>query len=194
MTIATVTIAEVLAPYGIAEGEFVEALSRDLRTVPDAAGSQLTATAEALVRAHGGVAGPVGDDKTVREAVLSSARSNLAAQTRESLSVEQAAKALIVDGSRVRHRVRDRALYAFRMGATLRLPTWQFDQHDSIPGLRAVLAALPQDLHPLEVAGFMTTPGPDLAVADEPLSPRDWLVCGGEVNAVVELIKHIDAW
>ncbi len=188
------TLAEVLAPYGVAEDEFVEALSRDLLAAPDAAASQLTAAEEQILREHGGIGEPLGDDETVRTAVLRSASSNLAALTRESLSVEQAAKLLIVDASRVRHRVRDRALYAFKIGAALRLPTWQFDEREPIPGLRAVLAALPSDLHPLEVAGFMTTPDPDLAVADAPLSPRDWLIGGGDLHVVVELIEHADAW
>lgn len=188
------TIAEVLAPYGVAEDEFVEALSRDLLAAPDAAASQLPATEEQILREHGGIGEPLADDETVRAAVLRSASSNLAALTRESLSVEQAAKLLVVDASRVRHRVRDRALSAFKIGAALRLPTWQFAGHEPIPGLRAVLATFPPDLHPLEIAGFMTTPDPDLTVAEEPLSPREWLIGGGEVEAVVELIGHSDVW
>ena len=40
----------------------------------------------------------------------------------------------------------------------------------------------------------MTTPDADLAVADVPLSPRDWLIGGGDVSVVVELIEHFDAW
>jgi hypothetical protein len=189
-----VTIAEVLAPFGVAEDEFVAALSHDLHAAPDAAASRLTAAEETILREHGGVTEVVGDGQAVRETVLRSASSNLAELTRESLSVEQAAKLLNVDGSRVRHRVRDRALFAFKIGAGLRLPKWQFSGHDPVPGLRAALAALPADLHPLELAGFMTTPDPDLTVADDPLSPRDWLLGGGDVNAVVELIEHIDAW
>lgn len=184
----------MLAPFGVGEDEFVEALSRDLRAVPDASASRLTEVDEAILRAHGGVTSPVGDEQSVRKAVLRASSSNLADQTRDSLSVEQAAELLLVDRSRVRHRVRDRALYGFKIGGNLRLPTWQFHGHGPIPGLRAVLAALPTDLHPLEVAGFMTTPDPDLSVADEPLSPRGWLTGGGDVATVVELIEHLDAW
>lgn len=187
------TIADVLAPYGVGEDEFLEELSRELRSEPVAAASRLSEADEAVLREHGGVA-PVGDDRTVRKSVLRSASAGLAVQTRESLSVEQVAKLLLVDGSRVRHRVRDRALYAFKIGAGLRLPTWQFERDEAIPGLRAVLAALPAELHPLEVAGFMTTPDPDLAVADEPTSPRDWLAGGGDVAVVVELAKQLDTW
>lgn len=130
----------------------------------------------------------------IRKTTLRSAASNFAEQTRESLSVEQAATLLTLDPSRVRHRVRDRALYAFKIGGGLRLPTWQFHRAGSIPGLRTLLAALPTDLHPLEVAGFMTTADGGLAVDDEPISPREWLVSGGDVLLAVELIEHLDAW
>lgn len=187
------TIAEVLASFGVAEEDFAAELSRDLQAAPDATASGLTAVEAGFLREHGGI-GLLGDERETRRAVLRTASSNLAERTRQSLSVEQAATLLLVDGSRVRHRVRDRALYAFRIGGALRLPTWQFEQHDAIPGLRAVLAVLPADLHPLEVAGFMTGPDPELTVADEATSPRDWLVGGGNVAAVVELAKQLDTW
>lgn len=188
------TLIEVLAPYGVGEDEFVEELTRDLRAAPEASASGLTESEASILREHGGITEPVGDDRAVQRAVLRSASSSLAVQARESLSVEQASKLLLVDGSRVRHRVRDRALYGFKIGGGLRLPSWQFHRHDAIPGLRAVLSVLPNDLHPLEVAGFMTIPDPDLSVADEPLSPRDWLIGGGDVGTIVELIEHIDTW
>lgn len=188
------TLTEVLAPYGIGEDEFVEELSRDLHAVPEASASRLTDSEEAILREHGGIAERIGDGEAAAAAVLRSASSNLAALTRESLSVEQAASVLMVDGSRVRHRVGDRALYAFKIGAALRLPRWQFNEHDPIPGLRSVLAALPADLHPLEVAGFMTTPDAGLVVSEEPLTPRDWLVGGGDIHLVIQRIEHVDAW
>jgi hypothetical protein len=189
-----VTLVEVLAPFGVGEEEFVEELLRDLQAAPDASASRLTAAEACLLREHGEITAPAGDAKSVRRAVLRASSSNLADETRESLTVEQAAKLLQVDGSRIRHRVRDRALYGFKIGGGLRLPTWQFTHRDAIPGLRAVLAALPADVHPLEVAGLMTTPDPDLAVADEPTSPRDWLIGGGDADAVVAVVEDLDRW
>ncbi len=189
------TIADVLAPFDVAEDDFADELARDLRATPDAAASGLSEEQEAILAGHGGIVDPRrGDARSVGRKSLRASSSNLAEQTRISMSVAQAALLLRVDQSRVRHRLRDRALYGFKIGAGLRLPLWQFDNGEPIPGLRAVLAALPADLHPLEVAGFMSTPDPDLTVADEPTSPRDWLTHGGGVDAVRGLVAHLDTW
>lgn len=186
------TLTEVLAPFGVDESEFVDELSRDLREAPASASSQLSVADEALLAEHGGITAPLPDDVSVGRAVLRSSSSNLAEQARTSLSVEQAAALLGVDGSRVRHRVRDRALYAFKIGGGLRLPSWQFEGDEAIPGLRSLLAALPDGLHPLEIAGFMSTPTTDLTVDDEPVSPRTWLVGGGDVHLVVDTVAQLD--
>lgn len=189
------TIAEVLAQFDVAEDDFVNELARDLRAAPDAAASALTEQQERILAKHGGITGarPEGARSTAR-AMLRASSANLAEQTRTSMSVSQAAQLLRVDASRIRHRLRDRALYGFKIGTSVRLPAWQFTNGGTIPGLRAVLAALPDDLHPLEVAGLMTTPDPDLAIADEPTSPTDWLTHGGDVHTVSELVAHLDTW
>jgi len=57
-----------------------------------------------------------------------------------------------------------------------------------------VRAALPTDLHPLEVAGFMTVTDSDLTIADQAVSPRDWLAGGGDVEAVCEIATDLDRW
>jgi hypothetical protein len=190
-----VTIAEVLAPFDVAEDDFADELARDLRSAPDAGASGLTEHEEAILAEHGGIVGSTrGDAGSVGRAILRAYSSNLAEQTRTSISVPQAAERLHLDTSRVRHRLRDRALYGFKIGSGLRLPLWQFDGDAPLPGLRAVLAALPAELHPLEVGGLMTSPDPDLTIADEPTSPRDWLAHGGDINIVCELVAHLDTW
>lgn len=40
----------------------------------------------------------------------------------------------------------------------------------------------------------MTAPDSDLVVADEPTSQRDWLVHGGDIETVRELVAHLDTW
>jgi len=90
--------------------------------------------------------------------------------------------------------VRNRGLYGFKIGTAIRLPLSQFEGDAPILALRAVLAALPADLHPLEVAGFMLTPDPDLIVAGQATSPREWLSGGGDVAPVCELAANLDKW
>lgn len=112
-----------------------------------------------------------------------------------SITPDQAAANLGIDESRVRHRIAERSLYACKLANRIRLPAWQFtDDGQPIPGLRAALAALPEGLHPLEVDGFMTLPRQDLLVEGEALSARDWLLSGGNVDAVVETIAGFDEW
>lgn len=190
------TIAEVLAPYQLSEDDYVAELASDLRATPEASVSQLSSEQESILAEHGGMRPSAARGPgSVPRASLRALSANLAELTRTSLSVAQAAERLNVDASRVRHRLRDRALYGFRVGATIRLPLWQFgDEHRPIPGLRAVLAALPPDLHPLEIAGFATAADADLTIADQPVSPRDWLAGGGAVAAVCELASDLDRW
>ncbi len=189
-----VTLGDLLATFGVDEDQFAIELAHQLRAAPNPQASGLTEIEESTLREYGGVTAVVADRGQVAQATVRSVTSNLAALTRESLSVQQTATLLRVDTSRVRHRVGDRALYGFRLGGGLRLPVWQFENSEPIPGLRAVLAALPPELHPLEVAGFMTTADPDLTVGDEAVSPRDWLIGGGQVGAVVALAADLDAW
>lgn len=189
------TIADVLSPFGVSEDDFALELARDLQATPDPTASQLTEQEEAVFAEHGGIVGSARLGATsVARATLCAFSSNLAEQTRASISVAQAAERLDVDASRVRHRLRDRALYGFKLGSSVRLPLWQFGDDAPIPSLRSVLAALPSDLHPLEVVGFMTTPDPDLTVSDEPMSPRDWLIHGGDVGRVREIAADLDTW
>lgn len=91
------TLIEVLAPFGVTEDEFVDELSRDLRATPDSSASRLTESEESVLREHGGITSPVGEDQSVRRSAPRSSSSNLAEQTRESLSVEQAATLLMVE-------------------------------------------------------------------------------------------------
>jgi hypothetical protein len=82
-----------------------------------------------------------------------------------------------------------------RVGRSLRLPTWQFDDElRPLPGLAAVLAALPSGMHPREVEGFMTTPQDDLRVRGHNRSPRDWLLSGGSPAQVAAHAADLDRW
>lgn len=57
-----------------------------------------------------------------------------------------------------------------------------------------VLAALPKGLHPAEVEGFLVNANPNLAIDDEVVSARDWLLRGGDVGRIVALAESLTHW
>lgn len=107
------------------------------------------------------------------------------------LTVSGAAERIGVDASRIRHRLADGRLIGWKDRGGWRLPVWQFANTDVLPGLAAVLEAVPSDQPPLVVAGFMTTPQPDLRLSGEPATPRDWLLAGGNPAPVAHLIATL---
>lgn len=111
----------------------------------------------------------------------------------ESLSAAQAAKVLNVDVSRVRQRLRERSLFGIEHEGSWRLPHFQFERRRVIPGLAAVLKALPEDLFPLDVVDWFALPDADLQLENDPapLSPREWLLSGRPVQPVVAIARDL---
>lgn len=79
-------------------------------------------------------------------------------------------------------------------------PAVQFEQRPKakprlkvIRGLDRVLPALPSDLRPTAVAGFLLTPQPDLLVDGRPTSVRDWLISGGNLDSVLA-VADVEEW
>lgn len=105
------------------------------------------------------------------------------------LSVADAAARLGIDGSRVRHQLAANQLAGWKERGEWRLPAWQFAGDAVLPGLRAVLAELPDDQPPLVIAAFMSTPQRELIIHDEPVSPRSWLLAGGDPARVAVLMS-----
>jgi excisionase family DNA binding protein len=106
------------------------------------------------------------------------------------LTVPQAAEHLGVADSRIRQRLNDRSLYGVKVGRAWRLPRFQFTEDGEVPNIGSVLEALPEQLHPLTVHGWVTGPKPDLWL-DRPTSPRRWLLAGGDPGPVAELARHV---
>jgi hypothetical protein len=109
-----------------------------------------------------------------------------------SLTVEQAAKLLGVDPSRVRQRLAARTLYGIKTHRGWRLPTFQFeDSVGTLPGLEEVLPALDPDLHPISVYRWLVTPSPDLEIDGEAVSPTVWLRAGGTPRQAAEIAASL---
>lgn len=103
------------------------------------------------------------------------------------LSVPDVAAMFHVDESRVRQRLARRTLYGVKLDGVWRLPVFQFHAGRLIPGLERVLPALDPALNPVAVSQWFTLPDVDLVIGGEQTSPHDWLLRGGDVEAVVAL-------
>jgi hypothetical protein len=131
---------------------------------------------------------------TVEEDPLLQSIADYMALLETSLTTSEVAKYLKVDVSRVRQRLRERSLFGLDYDGEHRLPNFQFERRHVLPGLREVIGALPESLNPLDVAQWFLAPNPDLELAtqDEPLSPREWLLRGESVAAVVALARGFE--
>ena len=109
-----------------------------------------------------------------------------------SFTTSDAAALLQVDVSRIRQRLRERSLFGIEYDGERRLPRFQFVRHLVLPGLREVLATLPEALNPLDVAEWFLSPNPDLELGTGAVSPREWLMRGEPVVAVVAVARGFE--
>lgn len=146
----------------------------------------LTPPEEAAL-ARGGVEAVSAEERRLVEGQAAAAYQELRAH---SLGVEDAARRLGVNPSRVRQRLAARSLYGLKEGNAWHLPAFQFVADGLVPGLDVVLRRLPADVGPLAVACWLATPNPDLTTRDDderPLSPRQWLLEGNDPEAAAAL-------
>ncbi|MDH6283903.1 hypothetical protein M2284_001524 [Rhodococcus sp. LBL1] len=146
--------------------------------------SELSARDAALLDAAGLQASPM---------AVAAAAADRQARMRElvetALTVDEAAERLGVSTSRVRQRAGDRSLWAIKRAHRLLLPAIQFTASGQVPGLDAVLAALPEDVHPLSVLGLLTTPQPDLRLENVEVPIIEWLTAGGDTRQALDVVE-----
>jgi hypothetical protein len=107
-----------------------------------------------------------------------------------SLTVEDAAGRLGVNGSRIRQRLAARSLYGLRDGNTRLLPAFQFGSKAFVQGVSVVVRRLPPDIGVLTAARWFSSPNADLRTRDDderPLTPLQWLLGGNPPEAAAEL-------
>ena len=165
-------------------------LTATATAIPERASHDLTAE-EVVFHS----AGALEDDtpSRVRNDPLIKSQAQYMTLLEESLSAAQAAKLLGVDVSRVRQRLRDRSLFGVEHDSTWRLPRFQFERRRVIPGLARVLKALPEGLLPLDLVDWFVSPDAGLQLESEvvALSPREWLVSGRPVEAVLAAVSEL---
>jgi hypothetical protein len=174
----------------LSRAEFISAL----KTLPprDQAHATLNADEAKLLDRVGFVAVPGAYAESVAALVADTAR-----LIDTSYSDAEVAVGLGVSESVVRQRRRERTLWAIEVDGLWRYPTAQFILVDVeggsaltlVPHLDRVLAVLPPDLQPTAVAGFLMTPMDALLISGRGTTVLDWLINGGAVEPVFELIE-----
>ncbi len=188
---------EVTEPHEVPAGLYEQARRRLLQNEPlrdrgtgHSASGALTAGEVAALESVGLSTAPFAGEPA--EDPLQQSIADYMALLETSYTTAQAAKHLKVDVSRIRQRLRERTLLGIDYDGERRLPRFQFERHRVLPGLREVMAALPEALNPLDVAQWFLAPNPDLEVGEQSLSPREWLLRGQPIEAVAALARGFE--
>ncbi len=162
------------------------------RTVPPGrpteVGSDLSA-AEAAVLADGSVGLTVSAETTARALGRTAAR--WASLLLNSVTTAEAAGMIGVQESRVRQRLANRTLYGFKHEDAWRVPRFQFYDDRLVPGVATVFPRLADTITPVAVETWFTIPTMELVLDGQPMSPRDWLIAGGDPTVVGRLAAFL---
>ncbi|WP_299039404.1 MerR family transcriptional regulator [uncultured Pseudokineococcus sp.] len=185
-------LQDVLTDAGtsLSVGDLAAGLRSLLRGPSARAEVPLTAAEHVYLRQHSGLPETGGPDRA--QAALDAGGEAVARLVASSLSAAEVARAAGVDDSTVRHWVRRGEVVSIPAARGRRFPAFQLGPDGRpVPGLREVLAALVDGLHPLSVERFLTSPDTDLVIDDEQVSPREWLLQGGAVAEVVAVARAV---
>ncbi len=116
---------------------------------------------------------------------------------RESLTLEDAARALRVSTGRLRQRLAPgiRTLYGLKLdGRAWRIPRFQFGKKGRlIRNIDKVLPSISPEAHVLSIYGWFTSPHQDLVAGkdERPVTPLSWLEAGLDPDVVAKLAREI---
>ena len=141
---------------------------------------------------------------------LAATTTQFAALVSTSFTTKEAAAHLGMPESRIRQMIARRTLYSVLLDNRRHIPAFQFAQRGGstpgtgawrspaegslVPNIAKVNAALPEDLHPVEVQAWYTQPHADLFFGDDVdtrVSPLEWLRSGGDVHRVAQLARWL---
>lgn len=184
-------LASTAEKFGMSAGDLLTMLNSVVVGTREETTELPLAELEALRAAGVSLDGPENDPTGAIQVVAGAGRFQ---QFREdALSVNDAARELERTPGRIRQLIRAGELATLPTGDGGHLiPRWQLPAGTLLPGLKTVLKAA-GTVHPLTLAGFMTRADVDLEVDGEPVSPVDWLLGGGDPEAVAALAAGLSA-
>lgn len=167
---------------GLTAEEVDQGLAAD---VPAPGATPVSAASVEYLAEHGGpdLDREPGEPGTMRQRRALRAARTLSETLGSALTLDEAAEKLGISRSRISHRLSDGSVWAITVSNQRHLPKWQFTPEGrTIPGLQKIVPAIPQNLHPLAIESFMSTPRPDF----DDRSPVEWLASGGNPAPVAE--------
>lgn len=185
-----VSVSELFHARGI---KLSEAEARGLiEAALDAAPSALPAVtpltaAEAVVYDGAGM----GADPAALQRLAKDAAGDYVTLLATALPVAEAARRIGISRSRMQQLITARRVWAVRQGSRWMLPAVQFAGDALLPGWDEVARALPVDAHPLEVAGFLAAPQPELEWDGRPCTVPEWLLSGGAPEVAARLARGL---
>jgi hypothetical protein len=144
-------------------------------------------------------AGFVEDPQAYAE-IAADAIAHMARLYRTAYTAAEVRDGLGVNDSRVRQRRAAHTLWALDDNGSWVYPAVQFEIVDAgrdkprklklVRGLDQVLPhLLTKGLHATAIAGFLMTPQPELRIDNQPKTVREWLLHGGSVEPVLQLLE-----
>jgi hypothetical protein len=140
------------------------------------------------------------EDRQAYTEIAADAIAHMARLYSTAYTAAEVREGLGVNDSRVRQRRAAHTLWAIDDNGSWVYPAVQFETVDAgrgkplrlklVRGLDQLLPhLLTRDLHPSAIAGFLMTPQPELRIASQPTTVRDWLRHGESVEPVLELLE-----
>lgn len=191
----TVTIDDVLSRHGIdaTDREFIDAIDRALSAIGAPNGQVLSGPERAFLTEHGGIdaaeavtrtGANISAERLAR--TMAAARDQLGAL----LTSAEAADLLGVDRSVVSRRITGGRMLAVSGQGSHRIPDWQIAGGRLLPHLAEVIAAIPADADPADIAALMRTEQDELSGR----TPAAHLAAGGDALPVLGLLDALTAW
>lgn len=187
--VSTKILERVLASVGapISPAEFLAVLGEVVDST-----DTLTGPERDFLLEHGGVRPDAFDSASLAEArqrIAFAAETADQAATRDGYTTSEVAHLLGAATANVRRHLGKGDLYAsgLRRDREHVFPRWQFHDGKPLPHLREVVAALPADMHPLDVATFMAAPREELGGR----TVTQWLAGGGAAEAAIRLADDL---
>lgn len=186
------SVVSVLAGlgYDLVEDELADVVASLLDERAASPGVELTATEQEFLNQHGGV--PRVSARVLADLDLRTA-ARATSEAARSLTRAEVAARLHRSGPAISHMAARRAIWSYPAHSGRPVyPDWQFERDHVVPHLPHVVAAVPVGTHPITMRTFMTRPDPDLQVYGKPVSPREWLLGGGDPSPVVAAAATLD--